>query len=126
MDEIVGSKVVFDSVERRRSTRVRASPRSQSDNIERSSHGTQSASSCRATPAKSTRSTPQYQIDNQNIEPDPSPIRRKGLRIRVAPINHDVNYHEEVSKPLTDEERRAWKGWVELESDPVSFPYKIT
>jgi ubiquitin carboxyl-terminal hydrolase L5 len=26
---------------------------------------------------------------------------------------------EEIMKPLTDEERRNWKGWVELESDPV-------
>ena len=23
-------------------------------------------------------------------------------------------------KPLTDEERRSWPGWVELESEPVS------
>lgn len=27
---------------------------------------------------------------------------------------------EEVMKPLTDDERKAWKGWCELESDPVS------
>ena len=27
----------------------------------------------------------------------------------------------EAMKPLTDEERRNWKGWVELESDPVGF-----
>jgi ubiquitin carboxyl-terminal hydrolase L5 len=28
---------------------------------------------------------------------------------------------DEAMKPLTDEERRNWKGWVELESDPVSY-----
>jgi hypothetical protein len=28
---------------------------------------------------------------------------------------------EAAMKPLTDEERRSWAGWVELESDPVSY-----
>ncbi|KAI9052522.1 hypothetical protein LZ554_003866 [Drepanopeziza brunnea f. sp. 'monogermtubi'] len=28
-------------------------------------------------------------------------------------------------KPLTDDERRAWKGWVELESDPAHFNYVL-
>ncbi|KAB8293136.1 hypothetical protein EYC80_007488 [Monilinia laxa] len=27
---------------------------------------------------------------------------------------------EEVMKPLTDDERKAWKGWCELESDPTT------
>ncbi|TVY36027.1 Ubiquitin carboxyl-terminal hydrolase isozyme L5 [Lachnellula subtilissima] len=29
----------------------------------------------------------------------------------------------EAMKPLTDEERRNWKGWVELESDPALFNF---
>ncbi|TAQ84598.1 hypothetical protein B7494_g7083 [Chlorociboria aeruginascens] len=30
---------------------------------------------------------------------------------------------DDVMKPLTDEERRAWKGWAEIESDPGLFNF---
>jgi ubiquitin carboxyl-terminal hydrolase L5 len=52
---------------------------------------------------------------------DPTPSKRTGLRRkREEPKKDSSNIMEAAMKPLTDEERRDWPGWVELESEPVS------
>ncbi|RDL32468.1 uncharacterized protein BP5553_08924 [Venustampulla echinocandica] len=54
----------------------------------------------------------------------PGPATRT-LRKRKDPVstNDDSGAVMEAMKPLTDEERRSWKGWVELESDPALFNF---
>ncbi|PBP19688.1 putative ubiquitin carboxyl-terminal hydrolase protein [Diplocarpon rosae] len=53
---------------------------------------------------------------------DDSPVGARNLRKRKRPMG-TADPAEEAMRPLTDEERRAWKGWVELESDPALFNY---
>ncbi|RAL61924.1 hypothetical protein DID88_002413 [Monilinia fructigena] len=51
--------------------------------------------------------------------------------VTTEPSENDTVTHEkseseiieEVMKPLTDDERKAWKGWCELESDPALFNF---
>jgi ubiquitin carboxyl-terminal hydrolase L5 len=51
-----------------------------------------------------------------------TPSKRSGLRHR-SEVTNLVTFDPiaEAMKPLTDDERRNWTGWVELESDPVRF-----
>lgn len=102
---------------RRRSSRNRSVCRASDETLERS---TGSALSVQSSPT-----TPQgiKQLDSEpDSEPGPSSPKRN-LRKRTIEGSkvppHDLMC--EAMKPLTDDERRAWKGWVELESDPVSF-----
>lgn len=50
---------------------------------------------------------------------DPT-MSTRNLRKRKSPPVISDDPVAEAMKPLTDEERQNWKGWVELESDPVS------
>jgi len=56
------------------------------------------------------------------VDPDP-PLSNRCLRKRKNEGHNRASPDamEGAMKPLTDEERRNWKGWVELESDPVRF-----
>ncbi len=56
--------------------------------------------------------------DPESLDDNPPTSQRK-LRKRKEPVV-TTDPVEEAMKPLTDDERRNWKGWVELESDPVS------
>ncbi|EKD15117.1 uncharacterized protein L3040_003681 [Drepanopeziza brunnea f. sp. 'multigermtubi'] len=51
-------------------------------------------------------------------------VGRRNLRKRKE-LTVAIDTVEEALKPLTDDERRAWKGWVELESDPAHFNYVL-
>lgn len=64
-------------------------------------------------PTLQTRTPPQDEAQVANGQ--------RCLRKRNGNVHHGnaLDPVEEVMKPLTDEERRNWKGWVELESDPV-------
>lgn len=55
---------------------------------------------------------------------DGSPMPSRRLRQRKSPkVTMDFDeVVEQAIQPLTEEERRYWKGWVELESEPVSLP----
>lgn len=60
----------------------------------------------------------QIDIDHEPTDGD-TPIGQRTLRKRKEPVT-TTDSLEEALKPLTEEARRAWTGWVELESDPVS------
>ena len=57
---------------------------------------------------------------SKSVNEEP-PLPKRNLRKRRAESTVTLDPIEEAMKPLTDEERRNWKGWVELESDPVSL-----
>lgn len=81
----------------------------------------QSAQSETTLATKTASSTPQPEL--QTLDQDRSPLnKRSGLRLRSASskVPH-ADFIAEAMKPLTDEERQNWEGWVELESDPVSL-----
>ena len=62
--------------------------------------------------------------DDNHLLPESGPfLAKRELRIRTSEGSKATPCDPmcEAMKPLTDEERRAWKGWVELESDPVSI-----
>lgn len=71
--------------------------------------------------SKSTsRETPEGDVyDGPTPEATPSK-RRGGLRRGLKPREPKIDYTAEMMKPLKESERQAWKGWAELESDPVS------
>jgi len=74
-----------------------------------------------STPGESSPNTPQDNIDNG--DEDLTPSKRTGLRRkREEPMEPEPDPMGAAMKPLTDEERRAWPGWVELESEPVRPP----
>jgi hypothetical protein len=56
---------------------------------------------------------------SKSVNEEPS-LPKRNLRKRRAESTVTLDPIEAM-KPLTDEERRNWKGWVELESDPVSL-----
>jgi ubiquitin carboxyl-terminal hydrolase L5 len=93
----------------RRSSRFSSDSRAHSETPERSS---------RSTPTTSLQDTPQNEIQTFENE---SPVPQRNLRQRKSAAPKNVlDPVETAMKPLTEEERRSWKGWVELESDPVS------
>jgi ubiquitin carboxyl-terminal hydrolase L5 len=110
----------------RRSTRLQTTPAARHDSIDTSTNGTPAERSARSTPALlSSRSTPgssrntPLEVDD---EQEPTPSKRTGLRRkREEPKEPPLDVMEAAMKPLTDEERRDWPGWVELESEPVSW-----
>jgi ubiquitin carboxyl-terminal hydrolase L5 len=119
MDQAMPDFLAFGSEERRRSSRIQLASSTRSDSLDLSTRSTPTLSSSRSTPAdKSTRSTQKEDIED--IDPEPTPSKRPGLRIRNTLVNSGVDPIEEAMKPLTDEERRNWKGWVDFDSDPVS------
>ena len=111
----------------RRSTRIQAMPSTSSGSLDTSTNDTPADRSTRSTPAllssKSTpgtsRDTPVEMKDNEEQEPTPS--KRYLRRRREEPRETAPDPMEEAMKPLTDEERRSWPGWVELISDPVRY-----
>lgn len=57
-------------------------------------------------------------LSNVDIQ-SPSTLLHHNLRKRKSSVLLS-NPLDEAMKPLTEEEKRNWKGWVELESEPVS------
>lgn len=111
--------LAFGSAERRRSSRIHLATSTRSNSLSLSNRSTRTISSSRSTPAdKSTRSS--LREDVPDIDPEPTPSKRPGLRIRNTPVTSGIDPIEEAMKSLTDEERRNWKGWVDFDSDPVS------
>jgi ubiquitin carboxyl-terminal hydrolase L5 len=78
--------------------------------------------SARSTPVvRSSQTTPQVTPEQDLEDEDATPSKRVGLRKRNADTRarDEAAAVAEAMKPLTNEERMNWKGWVELESDPV-------
>ena len=114
----------------RRSTRFQTAPAARCSSIDTSTIDTPVNRSARSTPALlssrstlgSSRYTPMETADDEHQNSTPS--KRTGLRRkREEPKEDPSNAMEAAMKPLTDEERRDWPGWVELESEPVSCSY---
>jgi len=81
--------------------------------------------------ASSKAMTPTPEVDSLNLltnretdsmEIDPT-MTTRSLRKRKDLPAISADPIAEAMKPLTDEERQNWKGWVELESDPALFNY---
>ncbi|KAG0647183.1 Ubiquitin carboxyl-terminal hydrolase isozyme L5 [Hyphodiscus hymeniophilus] len=87
----------------------------------RSSRNTPAIHSSRSTPGEhSPRNTPQNGTSKDHENPTPS--KRTNLRRKHdEPKWPETNIMEDAMKPVTDEERRTWPGWVELESEPTLF-----
>lgn len=128
MDPSSSSEMSFLSFGgQRRSTRLQAAPAARHDSLDASSRSTPADRSSGSTPAiLSSRSTPgpRQTTPHESAvheEENASPTKRTGpRRKREAPKEPNPDPMEAAMKPLTDEERRSWSGWVELESDPVS------
>ncbi len=77
------------------------------------------------TPKSSVEGTPPASslpgTSHEDLNRD-APLNKRDLRKRTYNAESDSTHDplEDTLKPLTDEKRRSWKGWVELESDPVS------
>jgi ubiquitin carboxyl-terminal hydrolase L5 len=101
----------LDSGEQRRLSNIRSTSQALGETPEKSS---------RSTPVTSVRDTPQ--AEKQSVK-DESPVPSRSLRRRKSAVSNGVVSDPvgEAIKPLTEEERQNWKGWVELESDPVSI-----
>ncbi|PQE13305.1 hypothetical protein CJF31_00008297 [Rutstroemia sp. NJR-2017a BVV2] len=54
-------------------------------------------------------------VDQPSLSATGRPSRRATVKLKKP----DAEVIEEALRPLTDEERNTWKGWCELESDPV-------
>lgn len=53
----------------------------------------------------------------QNLE---GLAKRRPIRFVKKIQRTESEIIDDALKPLTDDERKAWKGWCELESDPVN------
>ena len=111
MDDARDDQSTAGEEERRRSSRIRAVSSTPSEPVEK------------IIPQK--RGT--------SVDTNSPPLPKRTLRQRNSDRQNGTGADpiEEAMKPLTDEERRNWKGWVELESDPVGFwplsvPYPIS
>ena len=90
----------------------------------RSSRARSTSQGLGETPNNSARSTPTTALQTASPALDDesrAPSRR--LRRRKSGISNGLASDpvQEAMKPLTEVERKAWKGWVELESDPVGL-----
>ncbi|EDN95091.1 hypothetical protein SS1G_10966 [Sclerotinia sclerotiorum 1980 UF-70] len=61
------------------------------------------------------------EVQNGQISASPGTGRPKRSAQRIK--RSEAGIIDDTLKPLTDEERRAWKGWCELESDPALFNF---
>lgn len=97
----VGEWSIASPGERRQSSRIRAAS---------------------STPSEATaNSIPQKRSNPNDVDAKSPQQLKRTLRQRSNKQNGTAaDPAEEAMKPLTNEERRSWKGWVELESDPVS------
>jgi hypothetical protein len=104
--------------ERQRSTEIHLNSESPRTTPEKPVHDTPLVGSQIPTPQ--TQTPPQDQVQVANGQ--------RSLRKKKSNGHHGnaLDPVEEVMKPLTDEERRNWKGWVELESDPVCIHKHIS
>jgi ubiquitin carboxyl-terminal hydrolase L5 len=76
------------------------------------------------TPEKSKSSSPYVQgtphAEKSSAKAN-SPVSPRKFRRKSAVANGNFSDPvEEAIRPLTEGERQSWKGWIELESDPVS------
>lgn len=69
-------------------------------------------------PADGAAASPDATDLNKSPHHDPSTEKRNLRKRKEAPVNY-MDPIAETMKPLTDDEREEWKGWIELESDPV-------
>jgi ubiquitin carboxyl-terminal hydrolase L5 len=110
--------------QRRRSSVIQFDPSTRSNSLEGASRSSPETNSSSYTPAdKSARCKRNQDVYDRQSGGGPeelTPTKRPGLRIKQTPSKSTTQPMEEAMKPLTDDERRNWKGWVELESDPVS------
>jgi hypothetical protein len=67
--------------------------------------------------------SPQKRRSPSEEEPPKKRPQRSRKTRTTAPVEAELST-EEGLKLLTNEERMSWEGWVELESDPVRFPFK--
>jgi len=111
MDDPIILPSDLNSGERQRSSRVRSTSLRVSETPERST---------RSTPVASVKDTPQAETQSPKEE---SPVPSRSLRRRKSAFSNGIisDPIDEAMKALTEEERQNWKGWVELESDPVSI-----
>ncbi|TGO18740.1 hypothetical protein BTUL_0008g01250 [Botrytis tulipae] len=58
-------------------------------------------------------------IESESMNLATSRLRRSGQNIKRP----ESEILDDALKPLTDDERKSWKGWCELESDPALFNY---
>ncbi|KAG9249168.1 ubiquitin carboxyl-terminal hydrolase [Calycina marina] len=77
------------------------------------------------TPEKSSTSHVRH-TKSPSVAPsmaESTPSKRLNLRKRKEATMDTEDVMEKAMRPLTDEERREWQGWVELESNPELFNY---
>ncbi len=97
----------------------RSSSRLQS--LSKTTYTTSDRSLSRTPQIPSAKTTPTPQAPRSPKDDSPVPLR--SLRKRKSSVNNiSTDPIADALKPLTAEERFNWKGWVELESDPVSNP----
>jgi len=94
---------------RRRSTRIRNTPSTRSNSFDFSRRNTPTLTS---SPTQDTKPDPTLDFTTS---------KRGGLRRKKQPSPAGDDPMIAAMKPLTDEERQNWKGWVELESNPVGI-----
>ena len=92
---------------RRKSTRLRTTPSTRSNSLDQSRRNT-----------PTLKSSPPIDT-NPDAALESTPSKRDGPRKIAEPSPVADDPMIEAMKPLTDEERQDWKGWVELESNPV-------
>lgn len=71
----------------------------------------------------SNKKRPSARTDDEVNDAAPGSSRRSG-RIAAKPKASLAEAMDYNSQPITSEERAEWKGWAEIESDPVS-PYPV-
>jgi len=100
--------IASPNIGKRLSARLQSSPRALGEITD------QSSSKTPRTP--SSRMSPQPPVDD-------TPVTQRGLRKRKnVETKNPSDSIEDALRPLTAEERLEWKGWIEIESDPVSMP----
>lgn len=63
-----------------------------------------------------------FEPEVHNLTGSPSQLTSSRLRlVKKQRVTEPINTLEEIMKPLEDAERRLFKGFVELESEPVSY-----
>ncbi|KAI9643457.1 hypothetical protein NHQ30_008076 [Ciborinia camelliae] len=70
-------------------------------------------------PGESGTEAQEVQDEQSSMDLAASHARRSGKKVQKS----ESEIIEEAMKPLTDDERKAWKGWCELESDPALFNF---
>jgi len=111
MEVSIENLLIPGAVDLRRSARIRNTPSTRSNSLDHSRTDTPAL--------KSTSPKP----SNPDPVLDSTPSKRDGLRRTKELSTAWSDPMIAAMKPLTDEERQIWKGWVELESNPVSVSH---